>query len=103
WYYYNNTLGGAMTVTATLGGSQTSCLLSLYEFSGCALEIDAASVTKNVTTATTAPTSGNLTTVNAYDLLLVAYRGGTISASPSGWVAQNDAANRETDYKLVTS
>jgi hypothetical protein len=82
-YFYNNTLGGACTVSVQLSTTET-VFLSIYELAGPLAEVDT-SLAGGSATATTSPTSGSITPTDASDLIIAAYRGGTVSAGESGW------------------
>jgi hypothetical protein len=82
-YYFNNTVGGACTVSATLSTTEAPAFI-LLEFTGPQWSLGSIGQ-NNSSTATTSPTTGNITPNKSTSLILGAVRGGTVSAGESGW------------------
>jgi hypothetical protein len=81
-YYFNNTAGGACTISLQLSGT-TAVQFVVYEKAGPLASIGATGGGSG--TATTTPTSGNITPQLSTSLIVGALRGGTASAGGSGW------------------
>lgn len=87
---------GANTLTFGLNASQNSTSCAVIELSGWSAATDGAVITKVGGTAT-APSIGPLTVNKATDIVIACIRGGSLSASTTGWTPQT-SGGAGTEY-----
>jgi hypothetical protein len=93
-----NCTSSVSSVTVTVSGSNF-CFVEYHEFSGATTTTDG---TSSGAANSTTPSSGNIATTNASDLIIGFYNGSVaISSFESGWTG--DPSNNSGEYKIVTS